>query len=44
MPETKATLALIAHDGKKTDMLAFAIDYKEILAKYNVIATKNTGT
>jgi methylglyoxal synthase len=44
MSETKATLALIAHDGKKTDMLAFAIEYKEILARYNLIATKTTGT
>ncbi|MDX2006768.1 MAG: methylglyoxal synthase [Meiothermus sp.] len=36
-------LALIAHDGKKTDMVAFAIQHKADLAKYPLIATGTTG-
>jgi len=38
------TLALIAHDEKKTDMLAFVNQNKSKLAKFNLIATKTTGT
>lgn len=37
------TLALIAHDGKKADMVAFANDNKHILARYRLIATGTTG-
>ncbi len=37
------TLALIAHDEKKTDMLAFVNQNKAKLAKFNLIATKTTG-
>lgn len=37
------TIALIAHDGKKADMLAFAIQNKEMLAKFELIATGTTG-
>ena len=37
------SLALIAHDGKKTDMVAFAISHKEKLAQYPLIATGTTG-
>ena len=37
------TLAIIAHDGKKADMLAFAIEFKEILARFELIATGTTG-
>ncbi len=37
------TLALIAHDGKKADMVAFAMRYKTILEKYGLIATNTTG-
>lgn len=37
------TLALIAHDGKKADMIAFAIDHKDVLARYTLIATGTTG-
>lgn len=36
-------LALVAHDGKKTDMVAFAIQHKLELAKYPLIATGTTG-
>ncbi len=36
-------LALIAHDGKKADMVAFAKDHREILSRYPLIATGTTG-
>lgn len=42
MPEAK-TLALIAHDGKKADMVAFALEHRDILARYELIATSTTG-
>ncbi|GAB4520454.1 MAG: methylglyoxal synthase [Anaerolineae bacterium] len=38
------TLALIAHDGKKDEMLAFAMQYKPVLARYRLLATNTTGT
>lgn len=37
------TIALIAHDGKKTDMLAFATVNREKLSKFHLIATGTTG-
>jgi methylglyoxal synthase len=37
------TIALIAHDGKKADMLAFAKDNAAILSKYDLVATGTTG-
>ena len=40
---TPKTLALIAHDGKKADMVAFALEYKDILSRYALIATHTTG-
>ncbi len=43
MAEERKTLALIAHDGKKADMLAFAMQYKPVLERYNLIATNTTG-
>lgn len=42
MPEK--TLALIAHDGKKDDMIAFAQQYKERLSHYTLVATATTGS
>lgn len=36
-------LALIAHDGKKTDMVAFAMNHKKLLARFPLIATGTTG-
>lgn len=39
----RPTLALIAHDGKKADMVAFALRYKDVLNRYNMIATSTTG-
>ncbi|QPC81766.1 methylglyoxal synthase [Phototrophicus methaneseepsis] len=40
----RKTLALIAHDGKKADMVAFVMAYREVLARYDLIATNTTGT
>lgn len=43
MSDPKKTLALIAHDGKKPDMVAFAIDNRDILVQFNLVATGTTG-
>ncbi len=37
------TVALIAHDGKKADMVAFAISHRDVLQRYELIATRTTG-
>lgn len=37
------TLALIAHDNKKADMVAFALAHKTTLERYELIATGTTG-
>jgi len=37
------TIALIAHDGKKADMIAFATFNREKLIGFNLIATATTG-
>ncbi len=37
------TIALIAHDGKKADMVAFATFNREKLAQFRLIATATTG-
>lgn len=37
------TIALIAHDGKKADMVAFATFNREELKNYNLVATASTG-
>ena len=39
----RKTLAMIAHDGKKADMVAFATYNREKLKNYNLIATDSTG-
>ena len=39
----RKTLAMIAHDGKKADMVAFATYNREKLKSYNLIATGSTG-
>jgi len=36
-------IALIAHDGKKDDMVAFADRFKAILCRYQLMATGTTG-
>jgi methylglyoxal synthase len=38
-----ATIALIAHDRKKDDIVAFAAAHRERLAGYSLIATGTTG-
>lgn len=45
MPEERAakTVALIAHDNKKDDMIAFALRYRDVLERYNLVATGTTG-
>ena len=44
MSESRKTVALIAHDGKKADMVAFAIAHQDVLGKYHLIGTNTTGT
>ncbi|MDO9183985.1 MAG: methylglyoxal synthase [Bacteriovorax sp.] len=39
----KRTLALIAHDGKKADMIAFVKDNIEFFKTFNLVATATTG-
>ncbi|TDS13003.1 methylglyoxal synthase [Sphingobacterium paludis] len=44
MDTTKRTIALIAHDGKKADMVGFVKDHLEHLRRANIIATGTTGS
>lgn len=37
-------IAIIAHDGKKADMVAFLLNYKEQLEKVDLISTGTTGS
>ena len=39
----KRTLALIAHDGKKAEMIGFVKDNIEFLRTFNLVATSTTG-
>ena len=39
----KKTIALIAHDGKKADMVAFATFNRDKLMDFNLVATGTTG-
>ncbi|MEA3340611.1 MAG: methylglyoxal synthase [Chloroflexota bacterium] len=41
---SKKTIAIVAHDGKKADMVAFATFNREKLAKFNLVATGTTGS
>jgi methylglyoxal synthase len=43
MIDDPKTLALIAHDGKKADMVAFALANEPVLARYELVATNTTG-
>lgn len=36
-------IALIAHDKKKDEIISFSKKYKDILAKYELVATGTTG-
>jgi methylglyoxal synthase len=38
-----ATIALIAHDGKKDDIVRFARAHPDLLAQFHLIATGTTG-
>ena|SRR5215207_2661175 len=44
MTAERKTLALISHDGKKADMVAFALAHREVLQRYELVATLTTGT
>ncbi|WP_346292799.1 methylglyoxal synthase [Sphaerothrix gracilis] len=37
------TIALIAHDGKKDDMVALVRRYQDVLQRYHLVATGTTG-
>jgi len=41
---THITIALIAHDGKKDEMVRFVKDYRDTLAQVRLVATGTTGT
>lgn len=41
---TRKTVALIAHDGKKADMVAFVKDHVELLRNADLVATGTTGS
>ncbi|MGZ3693389.1 MAG: methylglyoxal synthase [Bdellovibrionota bacterium] len=41
--DRKKTIALIAHDGKKAQLVSFVRDNLSILAKYKLIGTGNSG-
>lgn len=43
MHNDRKVLALIAHDGKKADMVAFATFNRQKLAGYDIVATATTG-
>jgi methylglyoxal synthase len=38
------TLALIAHDGKKDDLLRLAKEHLELLGRLDLVATATTGS
>ena len=42
-PEPKKTIAIVAHDGKKPDLVAWATFNRGTLLQYNLIATGTTG-
>ncbi|MEM9895992.1 MAG: methylglyoxal synthase [Bacteroidota bacterium] len=37
-------IAIIAHDGKKAEMVQFLLDHKKLLEKASLISTGTTGT
>lgn len=39
----RSTLALIAHDGRKADLVAFATYNRAVLASFDLVATATTG-
>jgi methylglyoxal synthase len=43
MSTTPKTVALIAHDNKKSAIIEFAKQHKDVLSRYDLIATGTTG-
>jgi methylglyoxal synthase len=43
MNKEKKTLALISHDGKKAEMVAFVKDNIDFFKNYHLVATNTTG-
>ena len=43
MTETIPALALIAHDGKKADLIAFAEQHLPLIRRFHLVATGTTG-
>lgn len=43
MSKQKKTIALIAHDGKKAEIVGFVKDNKDFFKKFNLVATSTTG-
>lgn len=43
MTAEKARIALIAHDGRKADLVAFATYNRDRLAEFDLVATATTG-
>ena len=43
MPAGRTKLALIAHDGRKADLVAFATYNRDRLAEFDLVATATTG-
>jgi methylglyoxal synthase len=39
----RKTVALIAHDNKKDEMIAFAREHRDVLGRYHLIGTGTTG-
>jgi methylglyoxal synthase len=39
----RRTIAIIAHDGRKADLVAFATYDREVLARFGLVATATTG-
>jgi methylglyoxal synthase len=37
-------IAIIAHDKKKKEMIAFCVKHKHVLARHTLVATGTTGT
>lgn len=44
MTDERRAIALIAHDGKKPDMMEFAEKHKDRLAEFRLIGTGTTGS
>ena len=43
MARTKRTIALIAHDGKKPELIAFVKDHLEFFKGFDLVATSTSG-